>query len=305
MHRSGSVLETIAERVRNALDIGDGDRLSTDYIVRQLIGPAYVELWSEILLTEAQPVLLTLSLTLTKEQERAVLPPMVGEVWGIVEFSDEKELLADAYPRGQFHPRGPNWYVEENELVFRPRIQKDDSDLVLLYVPSGDMLMHEGAGASATTTSLILEDDPAVGMRDRRPSAYNGSVLRLIPTGGVHQERVIDTYDPVTRVVVVKSAFDPAPMAAPLYEIAPRGSQAMMEAIVHEIAMARAIAGKFSGISLQAFETKQHNARRTLLNTLKHRVIRVGPQFERNTIDNAMRNDPGFIAWEPAMGRWW
>jgi hypothetical protein len=142
-------------------------------------------------------------------------------------------------PRSRWNPYGGGLLFEGNTLVMEPIPQTASTDLYVEYVPSGHCGLHTGStdtsDTATSTTTLVLDTDPAEGYYDRLPNAYVGCVLRLLSSDEVDspsdyttfpiQERIISAVDAETAVATLNGALDFDPTASPLgactYEVVP------------------------------------------------------------------------------------
>lgn len=243
MHPSGSMLLTLIERIRAYLDVPVVTaKYDNNYMLRHVIVPAMVDVWSRISNTADNPVLIRFPISLVQDQEFYQLPPCIGMVHRIVVRDEGGDVLRDFVPRGEMHPSGPGWAIEGNLLALRP-FPLGGMDVDIIYAHSGDVMPHYATDGelNADLTALLLDYQPELGDVDRRPNAYAGQVLRLLPASpGTIEERVIASHDPVAREVVVRRPFVVATGAtsatttepeALAYEIVPAGLQHLTEAI--------------------------------------------------------------------------
>ena len=76
--------------------------------------------------------------------------------------------------------------------------------------------MFEGDPTLATVVSstvITLDSTPDLGQLDRRANAYVGSVIRVLSSSRVFQERVISAFDATTNRATVRVAFWRVPAA--------------------------------------------------------------------------------------------
>jgi hypothetical protein len=233
MHTSNSILKTVIERVRGYLD-EPSSKYNNDYLTRYIIMPEMVNVFNRVQLNADNVVLCRHTVSLVKGQESYQLPPCVGEVHRVATYDSYGNIVSDWRSDGENHPRGPGWMIEGCTLSFRPYpVQAEDVDL--WYVSNGDFSPHySSSGGSLTDASTLVLGDAEIGEVDRRPQAYAGSVLRLLPDApGVVEERIIDTHDPsaVTPYVTVRVPFTHNVTGSIKYEITPPGMATAVQAI--------------------------------------------------------------------------
>jgi len=113
MHSSQSALMTILDRVRTYTDDPDIDaKFTNDFLVRNMIGPAWVDVWSRINNTLDAPVILTFDIDIETDQLHYPLPPCVQEVLRLVVIDDNGKVLQDIRPRDRMSPVGEKWSIE-------------------------------------------------------------------------------------------------------------------------------------------------------------------------------------------------
>lgn len=187
MHASGSHIKWMLEEIQANFqeELGQG-KWTLAYVFDHYILPAANEVLSMVNLDRDDPILIRTPISIVSGTKHYVLPPSVQEIWRIVEFDNNDNVVCDVVPRNEYHPYGPGWQIEHNTLTFRPT-PSENIDLHILHVPSYDVNFHYGtvgATASASETSVQLAAAPTLGRLDWRENAYVGSVLRIIPTSG-------------------------------------------------------------------------------------------------------------------------
>ena len=302
---SNSVLKTVIERIRGFLDDPDMEaKYSDDYIIRHVVQPAFASIMSRVNNSSTSPVLQRLSFPLTKDQQYYQLPPCVGEVWRLCILQDNGEVIQEAMPRSMYNLRGPNWQVEGNVISFLPYPAEDYSELELWYTPSGDYqafyCVNAGASASLNgakdqVTFTLGTLSVTLGSVDRRPSAYVGQMLRLLPTGtsGVVEERMISSWAPgavagqwiatVRRPFVHNAAGNLTAL-----EIAPEGSEPLYEALAAAGAMKLAGYRKTTGEHFGMIQAQYRDAMKTLMDHYSNIQMRTPKHFEKDTVDNQL-----------------
>lgn len=297
MHTSGSILYTILERLRGYTDSPD-DKYSDAYLLNHIVMPEYVNVWSRLALSLENPIALRHRITTVANQQSYQLPPNVQEVWGVYSYDTSLDDITLEYrPRGsEFVPGGPGWRIEGNTLFFRP-IPTADQDWDILYMPSGDFMMHYGTGTVDSTTTITLASSPSLGQLDRRENGYGGGILRVIKKADdsnlVVEERIIRSYNPTTRV----ATFDPALSTytatdSVVYEIVPVAAQTMSSAVAAAGAMNLGVAMNVSQKQMEFFRTQYLSHRKTVMDNLTN-INQVLPKH----FDKKTRNNPEQGLW--------
>ncbi len=323
MHSSQSFLYTVIERVRTYLDEpATNAKYDNSWIVNHLIYPCMVDVLARINLNQDNPICVRHRVLLDPDQTYYQLPPNVQEIWRVAVSDADGYLQKEAYPRGVFNPSGPGWSIEGNLLTIQPQVITGES-ISIWYIPTGDVLCHYGTGY-LNGRVLTLASSPTLGQLDRRPNAYAGSILRLLPSTGPIQERVIESHNVKTGKVTVRIPFhtgaDPetsgsedtlsgstssqssgtssgAPGSAEsessggftntvLYEIAPIASQGLYEAISLACACKLGAVRSVSEKKMAYLTAEYRKAMKTIKDNLANLQMRTGKSFDKNTVDH-------------------
>lgn len=302
MDSTGSMLKTVIERVRGFLDDPDLEaKYSDDYILRHIIRPAFTTVMSRINNSSQTPIMHKLAMPLTEGVSDYQLPPCIGEVWRLAVSDESGRVLMEAVPRGLFNLRGPNWKIEGNILSFLPYPPADYDDMELWYIHSGDFSPIYSTGASAsfflntakTAATITVTTAAALGDWDRRPSAYVGQMMRLIPTSGVVEERIISGWDYVGAGVWTATFRQPFTNATgnanlPAFEIAPLGSEPLFEAVAAASAMKLASYRKLSGEHFGMIQSQYRDAMKTVMDHYSNMQMRMPKAWDKDTVDNQL-----------------
>ena len=291
MHTSGSFLMTAMDRARQLVNEPEVDALSDARIMSDAIVPAMTELWSRLILSDAGAPVLSMDLTVVGNTTHYQLPPAVAEVIRLGKRDENGRQVRDWRPEGTYSPWGPGWRVERNMIVFEPA-QPTPSDWTVDYVPSGDILAHyssAGGTLDAGLDDLTLSATPTLGTLDRRPNAYAGNVLRLIPTSGVVEERVISAYNASTGVATVYVPFTYATAgSSKAYEIVPwQWSQGVWDAVAARAAIKIATWRRAGDLAMRQLRMEYELARKTAYDLFNHVQNRAPKRYDRNTVDSS------------------
>jgi hypothetical protein len=311
MDPTGSFLKTVIERVRGYLDDGDFDAKYTDqFLVNHVVMPALVDVWSRVSMNADNPVLLSYDITLVANQECYVIPPCIGEVHEIVQFTgingtqtSDGVPTADLYPRHRMSVGGQNWALEGNMICFRPFPQGTGGNLTwtIRYTTNGDMMPHycalttSSGGTLTTSTTFTLPSTVGtggLGQIDIRENAYAGQVLRLLNKSAgftVREERVIESYNPATRVCTLRRPFTTNTAGESsyyAYEICPPQSQGMVEAVSLACSMKLGAWRKIAQSHVQMLNMQYRSAIKTIGDNLANMQMRTGKSWAKDTRDN-------------------
>lgn len=301
MDSTGSMLKTVIERVRGFLDDPHLEaKYSDDYILRHIIRPAFTTVMSRINNSSQTPIMHKLAMPLTEGVSDYQLPPCIGEVWRLAVSDDSGRVLMEAIPRGLFNLRGPNWKIEGNILSFLPYPPANYADMELWYIHSGDFSpVYSTGGVSSFTLNAGLNEatfntaaSSSLGDWDRRPSAYVGQMLRLIPSTGVVEERIISawTYNGTnTWKATLRKPFTSASSGnLPAFEIAPEGSEPLFESVAAASAMKLASYRKMSGEHFGMIQSQYRDAMKTVMDHYSNMQMRMPKAWDKDTVDNQL-----------------
>jgi hypothetical protein len=296
------MLKTAIERIRGFLDDPDLEaKYSDDYIVRHIISPAFASVLSRVNNSASNPVIHKIDFPLVANQQDYQLPPAVGEVLRLCISDELGRVLQEALPRGFWNLRGPNWQIQGNIISFIPHPPESYANMELWYIPSGDYKPVYSTGGVASfflatdklSATITTSTAATLGDWDRRPSAYVGQMMRLLPSTGVVEERLISGWDYVGAnvwTVTFRKAFTSATGNAnlPAFEIAPEGSENLFEAVAAAGALKLASYRKLSGEHFGMVQAAYRDAMKTLMDHYSNMQMRLPKSWEKDTVDNQL-----------------
>jgi len=287
MHSSGSFLYTCLDRIRGYLDDPDFDaKYDNDFIIRHIITPVMVDVWSRINMNLDNPVVLRHDMSLTTTDEYYQLPPSIGEIWRLARRNKAGDVIEEIMPRNEFHVDGLGWAIEGNTLRVDPKVG-EDRIFTLYYVPSGDIMPHYSvAGELQGDRQTMKLGAATLGSVDRRENAYAGQILRMIPDTGKVEERVIESHDVDLGEVVTRIPFNSTASTGVKYEIAPTGMQSLYESIATGGALKLGTYRKITGTHFKMIQMQYRAAIKSATDNLANMQMRVGKHYEKKTIDN-------------------
>jgi len=295
MHSTGSFLYTVIERIRGYLDDPDFDaKYDNDFLVRHIISPTMVDVLSRINMNADNPVVMRLDFRPNATDEYYQLPNAVGEILRICRRGADGAIEEEVVPRNEFHPAGSGWALEGNTVRFNPKYGNETSDWTIYYIPSGDVMPHysaSGGEMKGDRKTFILDSTPDLGAVDRRENAYCGQILRVIPSSGMVEERVITSHDVDLNEIVTRIPFNTPLSTSVRYEIAPIGLQSLYEAIASGSAMKLGSYRKITGNHYQMILQQYRSAVKTATDNLANMQMRTGKSFQKKTVDNPAYND--------------
>lgn len=315
MHSSNSYILTVTERIRALLDDPDVDaKYSNDWICRHIIGPAQKDVLARIAKTSSSPVVLKATIAVVQGQEYYTLPPCVQEVVRLAVVDQNRTVIIDVQPRDRMSYRGPVWALEGSpgalELFIPPTTVLANGEVQFWYITNGDIFPHYGTGTLAldsdsALTLCTLGNTPTFGVLDRRPNAYCGMTLRLLPSGtDPIEERLITSHtftsgSPDVWQVGTRRPFTYASAGSVTYEISPPGMQDLYECISCWGAMKLATARKVSEAHYNRLRTDYLAALKTSIDQLSEIQGRIGKSYTKDTSDNPLVSIWG---WHPTRG---
>jgi len=288
MHSTASFIYTCLERVRGYLDDPDFDaKYSNDYLIRHIIVPTMVDVWSRINMNLDNPIVLRHSISLTTSDEYYTLPPSIGEIWRIARRDSNGNIIEELMPRNEFHPSGVGWAIEGNVLRVDPKIGVAQT-FELYYVSNGDMMPHYALDGTllGDGKTFTLTTSAEIGEIERRQGAYAGQILRLLPLTGKIEERVIESHDIDTGQVVTRLPFEDAHDGNVIYEIAPIGVQSLYEAISAGSALKLGAYRKITQSQYVMITQQYRAAVKTVTDNFANMQLRTGKYFNKKTVDN-------------------
>jgi len=299
MNSDQSVLTTIIKRVRIIMDEVDVDgKFKDDTMVRHILPTAIDNVLARLTMDRANPIYLDYSFTTSTTEGHYVLPPNIQEIERLVRLDTATNLIIDEIrPRARFDWRGPGWTIEGNELLFDPLPVAAETWHVL-YIPSGLMFPHSGTGTlAADLQTLTLDATPTLGDLDRRIGGYNGQVLRIIPTTGVVEERIIETHTFSTPdwTVATRRPFSSTIQGSVLYEIVPAAITGLMESIVYACCLKLATIRRLAGTTQASIQRDLHSAIKTEGDRITNLNARVPQRWQTRTQDTDIGRINPFI----------
>lgn len=223
----------------------------TDATIMSFLQSVWPRIISEINRNNSAPIIINANITVNDGDEFKILPPTIGQILRIVSFNSQKVIDCDITPRSGWNVAGPGFTIEANCLKFQPIYSGASRTYTVQFIPNGTATFHSGTLGTITnnTTSkyatVVLASSPTLGTLDNRPSAYVGSMLRILTasTNNYVQERIIRAYDVTTRTATLYPNFETTllPSGTVTYEIVPPLFNIFDDVI--GIAIARRIAG--------------------------------------------------------------
>jgi hypothetical protein len=296
MIASESFIETVVERARAYLNDPDVEaKYPDDWIIRHALMPSMVDVMARLNLSTDAPVVCRLSVTPVAGTRFYQLPPCVGEVLELAVYSEQMILLEDVPTRHFLNPFGSNWRLEGSTLVFEPT-PTGGQTYSLAYISNGAFYPHlseDGGTLEVSPTGahrMWLDRAPDKGALDRRPNAYAGQVLRLLPSAdGAVEERVIGEsgYEGGRIWCDLRTPFTYTTSGDGLrYEVAPAGHESLYDAISLMVAMRMGTMARLNGSTMKQLETLYRSGLKTIKDNLHTMQQRRPKGWAGDTRDN-------------------
>ena len=211
----------------------------TDSDVVELVTSAMTVVMSEVHNNSDHNIICRFDIQLVPGQLAYILPPNVGEVWAVRKMSLNTPIIPiyEVWTDNHWSSHQSGFVIEYNE--FRLLTDWRSTDILeMLYVPNGESLMHKATATSVGANTIIFPASVTDGTLDTRANAYAGYLVRILSdTTGFVQEKVIDTYDNVTRKATLTTAWNPLPTGTIVYEVLPTFSNIIKHCVCLQAAM--------------------------------------------------------------------
>lgn len=296
MDATGGFIQTVIDRTRAYLDDPSLDaKYDDNFLVKHVISPMFASIASRINNSTTNAISVWIPFPITKLQPYYQLPPCVGEVWRLAQRNNDTWVSREAMPRTEWHYRGPNWKVEGNMMVFSPTPDQDYLDLELQFMHNGEVMPFRTTATLDATKSILtfaLTNTPEVGVIDRRDNAYLGSMVRILTSTGIVEERIISgwTKNSTNWQTTVRLPFTYAAAGTVTVEYAPFGLESLFEAVAVGGAIKLGTYKKITGSQFQLLQLQYKDAMKTAMDHFSNKQMRTGKYFERSTADNPLND---------------
>jgi len=225
-YTSDSFITRALAKIREQVDEPALNAKYSDTTLIALMEQKYPEILGEINRNSQTPVVARTTVTYDGTTEDYMLPSTIGTIVAIytLESTGYKTFYESM---GQYNTAGRGIWLEGNNLHVQSGILNTNTVITIESLPSGIARLCNGTCTIASDgLSATLPVSALVGTRDLHEEAYNGSVFRLLrSTESAYdtiQDRLITSYDALTRVATFDKALSPIPLSGTTYfEIAP------------------------------------------------------------------------------------
>ena len=268
----------------------------TDADVVEAVTSAMTVVMSEVHNNSDHNIICRFNVQLVSGQQTYILPPNVGEIWAVRKMSTITPIIPiyEAWPDNHWSSHQSGFVIEHNE--FRLLTDWRSTDILeILYIPNGESFIHKATASAAAAGHLIFPTTVTDGTLDTRQNSYAGYLLRVLSNTDPHiQERIINTYDNVTRKAVVTTDFSPVPSGTVVYEVLPAYSWIIKDAVCLQAAM-DLLANEGNTKRLKTQTIRYNVKMRALRQMIAKKSSRFGGSMEGDTSDNDERG--GFYGW--------
>lgn len=169
-------------------------------------------------------------------------------------------------------------------------VSRVDSDTIILETDPIGSAETDVVGYifnAAEQRYVQLASAPTMGWVDRREHAYVGMAFRHLPAAGVWEERIIEWFDPVSRVCRLRTPLiAPTYTAAAPYEVSVPFNQAFWNAVALAAALEMSASMRIDPPTQQTI-LRQYNANLKTVRDIRSNAVLSDPQgFRRDTAGN-------------------
>jgi len=296
MLTSNSILLTIVDRIRTELDEAETDaKYTNDYMLSTTIPNSLGDVLSRLDADRKNKVVVKWSFSTVKDQEFYRVPSNIAQVVDLF-FVDSNELITGRMPhRDERNALGPGYNLQGNELQLDP-LPTGAFTCELWYTPRGGFLPHYATDGTldAAKDTITLSSSPASGRLDRREGAYNGAVVRVIPSSGPVEEAIIQshTWDGSNWLIELRRPLVDTDEGTITYEIVDQPTLGLMDSVVYAACIRIATSRRVSGSALRNLQIMYNTA----LKTEGDRVANYDPR------DNKWQEKTRYRRFDPIVG---
>lgn len=268
----------------------------TDADLVEAVTSAMTVVMSEVHNNSDHNILCRFNIQLVTGQQTYILPPNVGEIWAVRKMSTTTPVIPiyEAWPDNHWSSHQSGFVIEHNE--FRLLTDWRSTDILeILYIPNGESFIHKATASSVAASQIIFPTTVTDGTLDTRQNAYAGYLCRILSNTDPHiQERILASYDNITRKGIPTTPFDPVPSGTVVYEVLPTYGWLIKDAVCLQAAM-DVLANEGNTKRLKTQTIRYNVKMRALRQMIAKKSSRFGGHMEGDTSDNDERG--GFYGW--------
>ena len=264
----------------------------TDADMVEQLTSAMTVIMSEIHNNTDHNIICRFDIDLVPGVQSYILPPNVGEVWAVRKMSATAPIIPiyEVWADNHWSSHQSGFVIEGNEFRFLTDWRSTDT-LELLYVPNGESFMHKATATAASAGSITFPASVTDGTLDTRANSYAGYLCRLLSdTSGYVQERIINSYNNITRVAELTTDWSPTPTGTVVYEVLPSFSNIIKHCACMQAAM-DVLGNENKTKRMQAIERRYLVKIRALRQMITKKSSRFGGHMIGDTSDNDTRGD--------------
>jgi len=264
----------------------------TDADMVEHITSAMTVVMSELHNNSDHNIVCRFDITLVPGKQTYIMPPNMGELWAVRKMSTVTPIIPiyEVWADNHWSSHQSGFVLEYNEFRLLTDWRSTDV-LEILYVPNGESFMHKATATSVAASSIVFPSSVTDGTLDTRANSYAGYLVRILTdTTGFVQERIIDTYDNVTRTATVTTAWDPLPTGTVVYEVLPTFSNIIKHCVCQQAAM-DVLGNEGNNKRLQTLVGRYLVKIRALRQMIGKKSSRFGGHALGDTSDNDTRGD--------------
>lgn len=299
MHSTGSILKDIVNRMSLQLNVLFGTGKLNESDLMAVLHPAFEEALNRVSFSDDRRVIVRYRVSLVADQEYYTLPPTVDRVVKLAAVDDNGDEMWEYDARNDHHPQGPVWALDGRNLRMDP-IPKNASNLDVWFVPSASFGFHfsDDGGTINSATSFTLDStlggNEDLGIYDRRPNAYVGAMLRVLPASGAWDETVVTAQDGTT--LTLRDNLSVSSGSTQRYELVPTYLQPMSELVALIACLKMVMPLNLSQRQLVTLDQNRAAAVKVVRDQLTNINERRGNFWETET---AYSRDMAFGSWIP------
>jgi hypothetical protein len=237
---SGFIADVVS-MIRRAVDEPSTTPKYTNTDIIEFMSAAYDVIMADIQINTDHPIMVRANLSITSGKQAYTLPPHCAQVVRVAHINTATGLPDwELWPGSELSGHGQGFSVEGNTLRLLSDWKQTET-IEVLFIPNSETFIHKGTitaatvGANVTSTTITLVTTPDAGTLDTRANSYAGYVVRILSSDtGRSEERIIKSYNNVTRVATITEAWDTTPSTGAnlVYEVVPQFSRLIKHVVI-------------------------------------------------------------------------
>jgi hypothetical protein len=265
-------------------------------LIRLFVLPAMKTVQSRLNLATDTPVYTSMVLTgfSGTQSTKFTMPPNVQEVSRVVIRDSLGNVTSEMVSKSRYNFKQPGFEIQDRTLIIPP-LTLTTGTLEMEYVPSFDCWPHacltdplRGTLSAAKDVFQLTTGTPTYGIIDRRENSLVGMYLRMLPTTGVVEERLItsSSWDGTYWNVSVLTPFSDTLAGLQRYEVAPPLDFAYYQTVAVLASYNLCVAKKTSQAHLANLQKVYQTNLKTALDEVTHKNMQKGRNFEKDSYRN-------------------